>query len=147
MKKFDYMILGILFFMAIVSLFVLTGNNKSFSETPVEAVNKVKFDVSLRGVTSTMESDLFVKNEKTFLTIRNVPYKKLDIVNVEKTKRKIAVASNNKIGYMLVDDPTLPYQHDYIITLEDVAKITDDGAVVGGNKIKVGIPVKIATSS
>lgn len=27
------------------------------------------------------------------------------------------------------------------MTLQDRAKITDDGAVVGGNKVKIGIPV------
>ena len=29
------------------------------------------------------------------------------------------------------------------ITIKDVAKITKDGAVVGGNKIKMGLPVTL----
>ena len=136
MKKFDYIILSLLILTATVTLFALTGNNKAFSNSPVEATNKIRFDVSLRGVASTQNEELFITNGETFLTIRNVPYKKLSIKKVEKKKRQIAITSyDKKNGYILIDDPGLPYQNDYIVTLEDTAKITADGAVVGGNKI------------
>ena len=33
--------------------------------------------------------------------------------------------------------------YDVIVTLVDTAKITKDGAVVGGNKIKIGLPITL----
>ncbi len=33
--------------------------------------------------------------------------------------------------------------YDAIVTITDTAKITKDGAVVGGNKIKMGLPVTL----
>lgn len=42
-----------------------------------------------------------------------------------------------------VDDLTSPFNYDFLVTLEDDAKITKDGAVVGGNKIKIGLPVTL----
>ena len=41
------------------------------------------------------------------------------------------------------DDPTQPAIFDAIVTITDTAKITKDGAVVGGNKIKMGLPVTL----
>ena len=37
----------------------------------------------------------------------------------------------------------LPIYYDFLVTVEDDAKITKDGAVVGGNKIKIGLPVTL----
>ena len=48
---------------------------------------------------------------------------------------------NAKRPYIVAEDISLPYQYDMIITLIDDAKITKDGAVVGGNKIKIGLPI------
>ena len=33
--------------------------------------------------------------------------------------------------------------YDVVVTLTDNAKITKDGAVVGGNKIKIGLPITL----
>lgn len=46
-------------------------------------------------------------------------------------------------GYQVVDDVTSPFNYDFLVTVEDDAKITKDGAVVGGNKIKIGLPVTL----
>ena len=50
---------------------------------------------------------------------------------------------NNKEGYILTPDVSLPNMFDFIVKLEDTAKKTPDGYVAGGNKIKMGIPVVI----
>ncbi len=75
------------------------------------------------------------------MTIRNIPYQELDIVSVDKAPKKVIISANNPSKYTVVEDVSAPNQFDYTIKLEDEAKITSDGAVVGGNKIKIGIPV------
>ena len=61
-----------------------------------------------------------------------------DSKNAEKTM----VLSSNEYE-LVVEDVSQPNVYDAIVTLEDTAKITKDGAVVGGNKIKIGLPITL----
>ena len=64
-------------------------------------------------------------------------------LKVDKQKKQVVVPTISSSGkkYVTIDDPCHPNQFDFVVTLEDEAKITADGPVVGGNKIKIGIPV------
>ena len=44
---------------------------------------------------------------------------------------------------MVVEDVSQANMYDITVTLTDTAKITKDGAVVGGNKIKIGLPITL----
>ena len=58
------------------------------------------------------------------------------------TKRKqMMQALNGK--FIAVEDLSLPGVYDALVVLNDTAKITKDGAVVGGNKIKIGLPITL----
>ena len=120
------------------------SSSKSISTTlkgaNTEDVSPITFQVFLRGVTVTGEEFPIKKDAKTFITIRNVPYTELDVMNVNSQPRKtFSPVSKN----VLVPDPAQPAVFDAIVTVKDVAKITKDGAVVGGNKIKMGLPVTL----
>ena len=101
----------------------------------------VQFSVFFRGITITDTKSPFLPNEDTFITIRNVPYTKLKITDVVGDRRKMLLETNKMGNYQPVDDISQPAVYDFVVTVQDKAKITDDGAVVGGNKIKMGIPV------
>lgn len=110
------------------------------ADKQIEATSPITFQVFLRGVTVTGEEFPVKADDKTFITIRNVPYTELDVVNVNSEARKtFAPASKN----LLVPDPSQPAIFDAVVTIKDTAKITKDGAVVGGNKIKMGLPVTL----
>ena len=49
----------------------------------------------------------------------------------------------NSKKVVVVEDPSQANVYDLVVTLSDVAKITKDGAVVGGNKIKMGLPITL----
>ena len=138
---------------SIVDIIILTGvviallvgifTAKQFRQTAdkqIEATSKITFQVFLRGVTITGNNFPIKVEEKTFITIRNVPYTELEVLNVNSQPRKI-YAPNSKLT--LVNDPTQPSVYDAVVTITDTAKITKDGAVVGGNKIKMGLPVTL----
>ncbi len=131
----------------IIALFVGILTTKHFRQTAdkqIEATSAITFQVFLRGVTVTGEEFPIKPQDKTFITIRNVPYTELDVLNVESESRKTAVASSRvKDQYVLVKDPAQPAIFDAVVTITDTAKITKDGAVVGGNKIKMGLPVTL----
>lgn len=125
----------------IIALLVGVCTAKHYRQTAdkqIEAVSPITFQVFLRGVTVTSSEFPIKTGEKTFITIRNVPYTELNVLNVKSDSRKtFAPASKN----LLVPDPAQPSVFDAIVTITDTAKITKDGAVVGGNKIKMGLPV------
>ena len=127
----------------IIALFVGVFTAKHFRQTAdkqIEATSPITFQVFLRGVTVTGEEFPIASNSKTFISIRNVPYTELDVINVNCQPRKTFAPMSKSI---LVPDPAQPAIYDAIVTVKDVAKITKDGAVVGGNKIKMGLPVTL----
>ena len=135
----------------IIALAVGIMTAKHFRQTAdkqIEATSPITFQVFLRGVTVTGDEFPIKSNDKTFITIRNVPYTELNVVKVSSESRKTALPSQKaKEQYILIQDPAQPSIYDAVITISDTAKITKDGAVVGGNKIKMGLPVTLEGES
>ena len=131
----------------IIALFVGLSTMKHFRQTAdkqIETTSPITFQIFLRGVTVTGEEFPISIDDKAFITIRNVPYTELNVVDVKSETRKTAIPTNKNFEqYVLIKDPSQPAIYDAIITVIDSAKITKDGAVVGGNKIKMGLPVTI----
>ena len=114
------------------------------ADKQIEATSAITFQVFLRGVTVTGEEFPIAKDDKTFISIRNVPYTELQVLNVLSKPRE-TFSPNSKFmdKALLVPDPAQPSLYDAVVTIKDIAKITKDGAVVGGNKIKMGLPVTL----
>lgn len=130
----------------IIALLVGFFTYKNFRQTAakqIEATSKISFQVYIRGVTLTGDGIPLRSHEKTFISIRNVPYSDLDIVDVKADRKKIVLPILNSKKVVVVEDPSQANVYDLVVTLSDVAKITKDGAVVGGNKIKMGLPITL----
>ncbi len=142
MKKFGLVDL-IIILGVIIALVVGVYTAKHFRQTAdkqIEATSPITFQVFLRGVTVTGEEFPVKADDKTFITIRNVPYTELNVIDEKSEPRQtFSPAAKN----LLVPDPAQPAIYDAIVTITDTAKITKDGAVVGGNKIKMGLPVTL----
>ena len=146
LKKFkpvDFIILtGVI--IALIVGYVTFKNYRQTASKQIEATSKISFQVYIRGVTLTGNDIPLKTDEKTFISIRNVPYSDLDIYDVKAERKKTVlpvINSNKKV--MVVEDVSQAYMYDLIVTLTDTAKITKDGAVVGGNKIKMGLPITL----
>ena len=84
------------------------------------SINSTKYNVKL-------------KDKKVLLNISNASYLfQLYEMKVRSFK-----------SFILVDDPASNNLYDITVTLKDTAKITKDGAVVGGNKVKIGLPITL----
>lgn len=135
-------VLGVL--IALIVGVLTTKHFRQTADRQIEAISPITFQVFLRGVTVTGEEFPIKSNDKTFITIRNVPYTQLHVLGVSSQARQTAIASSRaKEQYILIKDPAQPSIYDAVITITDTAKITKDGAVVGGNKIKMGLPVTL----
>ena len=141
LKKTDWVIIGCGIVILVILAITALGANKYLSKSPVLEEKEIAFTVFFRGVTITDSVSPFIIGENTFITIRNVPYTKLQITDVKFDRRKTFLAPDSKGDVKFVDDISTPALFDFQVTLKDKAKITEDGAVVGGNKIKMGIPV------
>lgn len=145
LRIIDYIIIVGLILAVGVGYFTLKGSRQTASRS-IEATSKISFDVVIRGITFTGEELPLKSNEKTFISIRNVPYSDLIITDVKSDRRKTILPTFNTKDtktVLIVDDVALPNVYDAIVTLTDTAKITKDGAVVGGNKIKIGLPITL----
>ncbi len=132
----------------IVALIVGFVTYKGFRQTAdkqIEATSNIVFKVYMRGVTFSGKDIPIKKGDKTFISIRNVPYSDLDILDVKADRRKIVLPTLNsaKQVVIVVEDVAQPDLYDVVVTLTDKAKITKDGAVVGGNKVKLGLPITL----
>ncbi len=139
LRPLDIIITVIILIALIVGAVTFLGK-RATSSKQIEASTKVDIEVYFRGVVVTSNNSPFEVGDETFITIRNVPYTKLKITNVNYDRKKVMLPTE-KNGYQVVDDLTAPFNYDFLVTVEDDAKITKDGAVVGGNKIKIGLPV------
>ena len=135
----------------IIALIVGFFTFKHFRQTAdkqIEATSQISFDVFIRGITYTGSDMPIHKGDKTFISIRNVPYSDLEITNVKIKRRQIALpaimsSNDKKFNITIVEDPAMEHLYDIMVTVTDTAKITKDGAVVGGNKIKMGLPITL----
>ncbi len=141
-RPVDFIIIAGVLLALIVGFFTFT-NVRQTADRQIEATSKIRFDVFVRGVTLTGEGLPMKKEEKTFISIRNVPYSELDIIDVKSDRKKMILPTFNSKKVIVVEDVSQANLYDIIITLEDTAKITKDGAVVGGNKIKMGLPITL----
>ena len=118
-------------------------NFRQTADKQIEATSKISFQVFIRGVTLTGSEIPIKSDSKTFISIRNVPYSDLDIVDVKSERKKTVLPTLNSKNVMIVEDVSQANMYDITVTLTDTAKITKDGAVVGGNKIKMGLPITL----
>lgn len=141
----DYIIIIGVFLALIIGFLTYKGFHQTASKQ-IDAVSQISFDVFIRGITYTGTELPLKADEKTFISIRNVPYSDLMITNVKAEKRKIVLPvlnTRNTKTVIVVEDVSQPNVYDAVVTLTDTAKITKDGAVVGGNKIKIGLPITL----
>ncbi len=144
--KFNKFVDLIIILGIILAIFVGVITIKHYRETAskqIEATSQINFNVYLRGVTLTGQEIPIKKDETTFISIRNVPYSDLKVIDVESTPKMTTISSNNSAGYKVVPDSSQPNTYDISVKVTDTAKITKDGAVVGGNKIKIGLPITL----
>lgn len=146
MKKIKIVDLVILLavLLALIIGFMTYKHLRQTADKQVEKTAKIAFQVFLRGVTITDSVSPIKPGDKSFISIRNVPYTDLTVIDVKSDPKKVIMPNpKGNPQFILVDDYSQIYMYDVVVTVIDEAKITKDGAVVGGNKIKIGLPITL----
>lgn len=130
--------------LGLTGIFLVKSGKFLTSSQVNQGTKEVQFDVLMRGIKLSKEFDVLKVGDKSFITIRNVPYTKLTILKAEKSLWQTSIPDpKNPTRAIAVVDPTTPYTYNFLVTLKDNAIITPDGPVIGGNKIKIGIPIEL----
>lgn len=131
-------------FLGVLGLYLVKSGKFLTSSKVNMGTKEVQFDVLMRGIKISKDSDIFRAGDKSFITIRNVPYTKLIIVKSIKTVWQTPIPNPQKLTQAIAaSDPTTPYTFNFLVTLKDTATITPDGPIIGGNKIKMGLPIEL----
>lgn len=138
----DFSLVALIVLFVVGIFLVKIGAHKTSAQV-IQRKSSIEFDVFSRGQKMSDPEKLFKGQKKSHLTIRNVPYNALDIVKYECKPWQIAVLHPENNTAVSIDDPSAPYTYDCLVTLRDNAEITNDGPVIGGNKIKIGLKVDI----
>jgi hypothetical protein len=131
-------------FVGLTGLILVKSGKFATSAHTIKKQAMIEFDVAIRGLKLSSDEQLFKVGDKTFITIRNVPYTSLDIVKSAMAPWQTVIPDpKNPSRAIAVKDPAETNTYNYTVTLRDKALITDDGAVIGGNKIKTGLLVTL----
>ncbi len=122
-------------------VFVKLGKHTTAADV-IEAKAPIEFDATFLAQPISTKESLFKVGDSAFITLRNVPYTELEITKFSYTPWKLAVYDTTK-NVFAVNDPSRENVYNINVTLKDNAIITKDGAVIGGNKIKIGLPITI----
>ena len=144
-KLVDWIIIGGIVLALLVGVLTF-AHFRGTANKQIEAQAAIGFQVFLRGVTLTGNTSPINPGDATFITIRNVPYTNLRVADVIIDTKKAVMPNprGGKDAFVLVDDASQAFLYDMVVTIVDEnAKITKDGAVLGGNKIKIGLPVTL----
>jgi hypothetical protein len=131
--------------LAIVGIFFFPGTNGSVAQ--VKETKPVEVDLLIRGL-SVGDPDGLIKkfqaDKKANIVIRNQPHGQVDIKKVEELPKTI-LATQPDGSVKELPDPRdkSSYSLDMIMTIGGQAQITKDGVVLGNEKIKIGVPVRL----
>ncbi|UBF24227.1 DUF4330 domain-containing protein [Kovacikia minuta CCNUW1] len=104
-------------------------------------VKPVEVDVIVRSVVA---PNTFKEGDKTSLIVRNQKYGEVNIKSVKEVPRNVPVPQPDGSVKPLPDPrPEAGLTKDYLLTLTGNARMTEDGPVLGNNKIKAGTKIEL----
>jgi hypothetical protein len=127
--------------LGVAGVFLVQSGTHVTSGQVVEGESDIVMTIQVPRFT-TMDADLFKPGEKTAITVRNQPRGDVLIENVYKSPSRVTMLGSNGKA-QAIDDLALGNTYDFTIRLKDHAKITQDGYVTEGVKVKVGLPIEL----
>ncbi len=136
---------ALLLLLLVIGGFLGLRGVRSTTAQRTQATTLLEFDVLVRGLSVGDPNSLFKVGDKPRIIIRNQPAGQLTIRKLKIIPNVFPVVrANGSLEY--VPNMASPYSKDILITLMADAQMTDDGAVVGGTKLKVATLIELETA-
>lgn len=131
--------------LVVAGIFIVPGSGGSVAQVGVKT-QTIEIDAIVRGL-SVRDPQTIVNElrdtQKTTVIIRNQPYGAVDVKSVDPLPRTVLVPQPDGSVKALLDPRPDAYSTDMFITLTGKAQITDNGPVLGNNKMKIGTPIEL----
>lgn len=137
---------ALVIFLVIFGVFFYPGTGGSVAQVGAQA-KAIEVDAVVRGLSVAQPQQLMTDikaAQKTNIIIRNQPYGQINVKDVKPLPRTVSVTQPDGSVKALPDPrPEMALSTDMLMTLGGNANITDDGPVLGNNKIKIGTPIEL----
>lgn len=137
---------ALVIFLVIFGVFFYPGTGGSVAQVGTQT-KAIEVDAVVRGLSVAQPQQLMtdIKTaQKTNIIIRNQPYGQINVKDVKPLPRTVSVTQPDGSVRALPDPrPEMAFSTDMLMTLGGNANITDDGPVLGNNKIKIGTPIEL----
>jgi hypothetical protein len=130
----------------IIGIFIFPGTSGkgTIAQVPSEPI---EVDVIVKGLSVLNPNSLmnqFETDKKTNIVIRNQPAGELEVRKVTPLPRNILVPQpDGTVKFQPDPRPESAYSQDMILTLAANAEMSKTGAVVGGQKVKIGTLIEL----
>jgi len=129
--------------LVIVGIFFYPGTSGSVAQLGA-TTKPVEVDVVVRSVGAADPQTVLKSGDKTNLIIRNQPYGEVKIAAVKELPRNVPVPQPDGSIKALPDPrPEAGLTKDFLVTVAGNARMTKGGAVLGNNKIKIGVRIEL----
>ncbi|OKH25234.1 pyruvate/2-oxoglutarate dehydrogenase complex,dihydrolipoamide dehydrogenase (E3) component [Hydrococcus rivularis NIES-593] len=132
--------------LVIIGIFFFPGTSGTSIAGSGTGMKPIEVDAIVRGLGIRDPKVLlseFDKANKANLIIRKQPHGQIDIKAVKQLTRTVTVPQPDGTVKALPDPKADAYATDLLLTLAGKAQITKNGAVLGGEKIKIGVPIEL----
>lgn len=137
--------------LVIIGIFFVPGPDGSVAQVGVSNTEPIEVDVLVRGL-SVSDPTTFIQqlqeNKKTEIVIRNQPAGQVAIKSAQALPRTVSVPQPDGSVIALKDPrPEVVYLTDMIVTLVGEGQVTENGAVLANQKVKIGTSVELDGSN
>ena len=142
--KFNILDIGALLviLLVIAGIFLFPGTTGSVAQVGT-TTKPIEVDLVVRGLKvrdiDRLSDQGFTKGGKTNVIIRNQPYGQIPIKSIQVLPRKIVVTQPDGSVKLVADPRENIFSTDMLLTLAGKATVTDNGPVLGNNKVKIGM--------
>ena len=135
---------GLVILLVIIGIFIVPGPTGSVAQSQTKAV---EVDLMVRSLGVYNLDNLlkgFEKEKKANIIIRNQPSGTVNVQSVQELPQSVSVPQPDGSVQAFPDPrPELEYIHDLLITVIGNGQITDNGAVLGNQKVKIGSVIEL----
>jgi hypothetical protein len=138
---------GLVILLVFIGIFIVPGPTGSIAQVGNASTEKIEIELLVRGLSVKDPQALiqeFNNKSKTNIIIRNQPSGQLTIESAQPLINTVAVPQPDGSVKALPDPrPEVAFSTDMILTMRGDGQMTDDGAVIANQKVKMGNVIEL----
>lgn len=138
---------GLVILLVLIGIFIVPGPSGSIAQVGQPTTEKITIDLLIKGLSVKNPDSLlqeFNNKTKTNIIVRNQPAGELTIESAEKLVNHVIAPQPDGTVKALPDPrPEVAFSTDMIMIMTGDGQMTDDGAVIANQKIKMGTVIEL----